>query len=135
MEANLTWSMDFVADGLADGRRVRCLNIVDDRTCECLAIEVDTSITGLPVTAVLERLADMRGMLLSITLDHGPECEDRVLDAWSCEQNVYLSVHPAGRAQRKRIHRVVQRQIPGRALEPVLVHQYGTGTAYHRGLA
>lgn len=38
MEANLSWSMDFVSDGLADGRRVRCLNIVDDCTRECLAI-------------------------------------------------------------------------------------------------
>ena len=39
--ANQSWSMDFVSDGLADGRRFRCLNIVDDCTRECLAIEVD----------------------------------------------------------------------------------------------
>jgi putative transposase len=38
--------MDFVADGLADGRRIRCLNIVDDFSRECLAIEVDSSLTG-----------------------------------------------------------------------------------------
>ena len=44
--ANLSWSMDFVSDGLADGRRLRCLNIVDDCTRECVAIEVDTSLTG-----------------------------------------------------------------------------------------
>ena len=42
--ANQSWSMDFVSDGLADGRRMRCLTIVDDCTRECLAIEVDTSI-------------------------------------------------------------------------------------------
>jgi transposase InsO family protein len=45
--ANVSWSMDFVADGLIGGRRLRCLTIVDDCTRECLAIEVDTSITGL----------------------------------------------------------------------------------------
>lgn len=39
---NQSWSMDFVADGLAYGRRFRCLNVVDDYTRECLAIEVDT---------------------------------------------------------------------------------------------
>ena len=42
--ANVSWSMDFVADGLIGGRRLRCLTIVDDCTRECLAIEVDTSI-------------------------------------------------------------------------------------------
>jgi putative transposase len=31
---NVSWSMDFVSDGLADGRRLRCLNIVDDFTRE-----------------------------------------------------------------------------------------------------
>ncbi len=36
MMANQSWSMDFVSDGLADGRRIRCLNIVDDCTRECL---------------------------------------------------------------------------------------------------
>ena len=40
--ANVSWSMDFVSDGLADGRKIRCLNIVDDCTRECLVIEVDT---------------------------------------------------------------------------------------------
>ena len=49
--ANVSWSMDFVADGLIGGRRLRCLTIVDDCTRECLAIEVDTSITGLRVQA------------------------------------------------------------------------------------
>lgn len=91
MEANLSWSMDFVSDGLADGRRVRCLNIVDDCTRECLAITVDTSITGSRVRAVLERLADTRGLPLSITVDHGPEFEGQVLDAWAYQAGVQLS--------------------------------------------
>ena len=89
--ANLSWSMDFVSDGLADSRRVRCLNIVDDCTRECVAIEVDTSITGTRVKAVLDRLADTRGLPRSITVDHGPEFEGQVLDAWAYEKNVQLS--------------------------------------------
>ena len=39
---NHAWSMDFVHDGLADGRRIRCLNVVDDCTKESIVIEVDT---------------------------------------------------------------------------------------------
>jgi hypothetical protein len=52
LEANQSWSMDFVSDGLADGRRLRCLAIVDDCTRECVAIEVDTSITGARVMLI-----------------------------------------------------------------------------------
>lgn len=89
--ANLSWSMDFVSDGLANGRRLRCLNIVDDCTRECLAIEVDTSITGTRVKRVLEQLADTRGLPESITVDHGPEFEGQVLDSWAYQANVQLS--------------------------------------------
>jgi len=89
--ANLSWSMDFVSDGLADGRRLRCLTIVDDCTRECVAIEVDTSITGVRVRAVLQRLAETRGLPASITVDHGPEFEGQVLDAWAYSSSVRLS--------------------------------------------
>ena len=37
---NRSWSMDFIADGLIDGRKLRVLAIVDDYSRECLALEV-----------------------------------------------------------------------------------------------
>jgi len=89
--ANVSWSMDFVADGLIGGRRLRCLTIVDDCTRECVAIEVDTSITGVRVQAVLERLADTRGLPMSITVDNGPEFDGQVLDKWAYRRAVQLS--------------------------------------------
>jgi Transposase and inactivated derivatives len=89
--ANVSWSMDFVADGLIGGRRLRCLTIVDDCTRECLAIEVDTSITGLRVQSVLNRLADTRGLPQSITVDNGPEFDGQVLDKWAYRSGVQLS--------------------------------------------
>jgi putative transposase len=88
---NRSWSMDFVADGLRGGRKLRCLTIVDDFSRECLAIEVDTSLTGKRVVAVLERLADLRGLPLSITVDHGPEFEGQVLDTWAYDTGVSLN--------------------------------------------
>lgn len=57
---NERWSMDFVSDQLSSGRRFRTLNIVDDFTRECLAIEVDTSLPGYKVIQVLERIIDER---------------------------------------------------------------------------
>jgi putative transposase len=49
---NERWSLDFVHDSLESGRRIRTLNIVDDFTRECLAIEVDTSLSGVRVARV-----------------------------------------------------------------------------------
>jgi putative transposase len=40
MAPNLTWSMDFVMDALATGRRIKCLTCVDDFTKECLTVTV-----------------------------------------------------------------------------------------------
>ncbi len=43
---NHTWFMDFVMDALSNGRRIKCLAIVDDYTKECLDIPVATGISG-----------------------------------------------------------------------------------------
>jgi putative transposase len=83
--------MDFVSDGLADGRRLRCLNIVDDFTRECLAIEVDSSLTGRRVVDVMKRLADLRGLSLSITTNSGPEFAGKILDEWAYTQVVHIN--------------------------------------------
>ncbi|MFP3498915.1 IS3 family transposase, partial [Pseudomonas sp. SIMBA_059] len=37
---NMVWSMDFMADRLADGRQFRLLNVLDDFNREVLGIEV-----------------------------------------------------------------------------------------------
>lgn len=46
---NQIWSMDFVFDALASGRRIKCLTIVDDFTKEAVGVAVDQSIGGLYV--------------------------------------------------------------------------------------
>jgi hypothetical protein len=45
-ERNDIWSMDFVADELADGRRFRTLTVIDLFTRECLAIEAGQELGG-----------------------------------------------------------------------------------------
>ena len=84
------WSMDFMVDTLADGRGFRTLNIVDDFTRECLAIEVDRSLPGLRVARVLDRLAAAVGLPQAIVVDNGPEFAGRTLDAWAYAQGVTL---------------------------------------------
>jgi len=84
------WSMDFTLDTLADGRAFRTLNIVDDYTRECVAIEVDRSLPGLRVTRVLERLRATVGLPQSIVLDNGPEFAGRTLEAWAYANTLTL---------------------------------------------
>jgi putative transposase len=84
------WSMDFMVDTLADGRAFRTLNIVDDFTRECVAIEVDRSLPGARVVRVLERLQATTGLPRTIVVDNGPEFAGRTLDVWAYAQGVQL---------------------------------------------
>lgn len=82
--------MDFVSDCLAGGRKFRTLNIVDDFSRECPAIETDTSLTGGRITRVLDRLAEVRGLPETIVVDNGPEFAGRTLDEWAYRRGVKL---------------------------------------------
>jgi putative transposase len=87
---NERWSMDFISDALSEGRKFRSLNIVDDFNRECLAAEVDTSITGARVVRVLERLGEGRGLPQVLVMDNGPEFAGRAVDRWAYGQGVKL---------------------------------------------
>ena len=84
------YSMDFMSDSLATGRGFRTLNIVDDYTRECLAIEVDMSLPGERVTRVLDRLVEGGRKPEVIVLDNGPEFAGRLLDTWAVRNKVQL---------------------------------------------
>jgi putative transposase len=88
--ANQRWAMDFVHDYLADGRRLRTLNIVDAYTRECHAIEVDTSLAGGRVVRVLDALTAVHGRPRGITVDNGPEFISQALDRWAFANGVVL---------------------------------------------
>ena len=70
---------------MSTGKVIRMLTLVDDCTRECPAIEVDTSLGGLRVRRVLDRIASERGLPEAIVLDNGPEFRGRALAAWSEE--------------------------------------------------
>lgn len=95
---NELWSLDFVSDALAWGRRIRLLCVIDAFTRESLAIEVDTSLPGVRVAQVLDRLIAERGAKPEeITLDNGPELTSRALDQWAYERGVRLRFIEPGR--------------------------------------
>lgn len=88
--ANEQWSMDFMSDSLANGRTFRTLNVIDDATRECLAIEVDTSLAGVRVTRVLDRIAETRLLPQGIVVDNGTEFTGKALDRWAHSHGVEL---------------------------------------------
>ena len=88
--ANQEWAMDFIVDGLASGRMVRILSVVDAFTRECLALEADTSLGSGRVTRVLERLIDERGLPESLRSDNGPEFTSRRMLGWAEERKISL---------------------------------------------
>ena len=94
---NDRWSMDFVSDQLADGRRIRTLNIVDDHTRRCLAIEVDRSLSGHRVCRVLDRLVAQYGRPRRLLTDNGPEFTSKALDRWAYEHCVELQFIQPGK--------------------------------------
>src|SRR6185312_3105572 len=67
---NEAWSMDFVSDALASGRKLRCLTIADDFTHECVDIAVDHGIGGLYVTRILDQAACFRGYPKAVRTDN-----------------------------------------------------------------
>jgi putative transposase len=94
---NERWSLDFVSDQLANGRRIRTLNVVDDHTRECLAIEADTSLSGRRVTRVLTDLIDRHGRPERLVMDNGPEFTSQVMDNWAYEQEIKLQFIEPGK--------------------------------------
>jgi putative transposase len=72
--ANQRWSLDFLSDAFADGRRFRILAVVDDFTRECLTLVADTSLPGLRIVRELDVIIAWRGRPAMCVSDNGPDC-------------------------------------------------------------
>ena len=85
---NQRWSLDFVHDQMASGRRFRVLNVVDDVTRECLAAVSDTSISGRRGVRELTELIAQRGKPGTIVCGNGTELTGNDAMAWCGEIGV-----------------------------------------------
>ncbi len=75
-------------DRTEDGRQLKLLPVVDEYTRECLAIEVDTSLTSKQVVQVLSRLMQQRGEPRYIRSDNGPEFIAQAVKGWLAQSGV-----------------------------------------------
>ena len=96
---NQRWSLDFLSDAFADGRRFRILAIVDDFTRECLALVPDTSLPGLRVARELNTLIASRGRPLMCVSDNGTELTSIAILRWSQEAHVEWHYIAPGKPQ------------------------------------
>jgi len=93
---NSRWSFDFVHDPfagrrmhafaerrLADGRRFRVLNVIDDVTKECPAAIPDTSISGKRVVREMRAVIERRGRPGVIVSDNSTEFTSTAVPAFS----------------------------------------------------
>ena len=85
---NQRWSLDFVSDTLACGRRIRMLAVVDDFTRENLALEPDTSISGACVARELDAIIAVRGKPLIIVSDNGTELTSLAILKWTQDRRI-----------------------------------------------
>ena len=86
--ANQRWSLDFLSDAFADGRRFRILAVVDDFTRECLALVADTSLPGLRVVRELDVSIAWRGRPAMCVSDNGPELTGMSVLRFSQERQI-----------------------------------------------
>ena len=96
---NLTWSMDFMADRLGDGRAFRLLNVLDDFNREGLGIEVDFSLPAERVIRSLDRIIEWRGKPGTIRVDNGPEYISGTLLEWAEKRQITIRHIQPGQPQ------------------------------------
>lgn len=103
---NAFWSMDFMSDALACGKKFRTLNVLDDFNRESLAIEIDYSLPAERVVRVLEQIALTRGFPAFIRVDNGPELISQRLLTWAEQHGVTINyIQPGKPAQNGYIER------------------------------
>ena len=92
------WSMGFVQDQLFDGRKFRCLTVVDNFSRYCYAIRVGKSIKGIDVVEVMQALKSENGLVPKrIQVDNGSEFISKEFDKWAYENNVTLDYSRPGK--------------------------------------
>jgi putative transposase len=95
--ANQVWSLDFVADQLADGRRFRALTVLDVFTRESLAIEVGQRLKGEDVVGTLNQIRGKRGVPKVLFCDNGSEFTSQIMDLWAYHNQVRIDFSRPGK--------------------------------------
>ena len=95
--SNDVWAMDFVADNLFDGTRLKILTVVDTYTRLSPAIGVGKSYKAMDVISTLDSAIKKYGCPKTIRVDNGPEFISKELDLWAYTHGVTLDFSRPGK--------------------------------------
>lgn len=95
--SNEVWSMDFLSDACANGRRFRILTIIDDFNKLSLGIFVHTSVPGKKVTEFIDQISLFHGYPERIRVDNGPEFTGTIFHHWAEKRNIRIEHTCPGR--------------------------------------
>ena len=93
--ANVVWAIDFQFDSTADGHKFKIASMVDEHTRESLLDLTERSITGEDLVTALKTIVALRGKLVLIRCDNGPELVSQALQDF-CEDQIGIRYIPPG---------------------------------------
>jgi putative transposase len=79
---NVLWALDFQFDQTSNAKTLKLLNVIDEFTRECPAIQVARNIDADAVVTCLERIAAVRGAPIYLRFDNGPEFIANAVADW-----------------------------------------------------
>lgn len=85
---NHVWGYDFVFDQTDDGRRLKCLTVVDEFTRQGLTIDIGRSLTAGDVIRSLDQLFRQHGRPACLRSDNGPELVAEAVQTWLKDKHV-----------------------------------------------
>lgn len=94
---DMVWSADFMSDALANGRRFRTFNVVDDCTRQAIHIEIDTSISSERLVRVFEAIGRQHGLPQVLRTDNGPEFLGEAFVRWTKHAGVAIQYTQPGK--------------------------------------
>lgn len=103
LRPNIEWAMDFMSDSLANGRKFRTLNIIDQYNRKCLEIAISISMPSTKVIEILKRTIKEHGKPLGIRTDNGPEFISLLFQDWLDDNDIEWIKIQKGKPQQNAI--------------------------------
>jgi len=88
VKSNQEWAMDFMSDALADGRKLRTLNIIDHYNRECKGLKFSLNFPARLLIEELDKTIERHGKPEGIRTDNGPEFRSKLFQIWLSENGI-----------------------------------------------